>query len=357
MSEEKRQKEEEKKLKEDEKKRIDEEKKKEKAEREAEKQREKEKKAKLATEKKQKELLEKEAQLKAEKEEKVALKRKQSETKKKKQEKKKKSDLAQDRLGGFYSILAPLPTDEQYAQTLTMLPGVDTLPAGTLYLNRYGNVLPNVSTRVKLSAMPNSTLEKYYENNINQSMYINANYVRGASGQRKYIATQGPLEATSDHFWRMIWAERSTVILMATPLSEHGIDKCHRYWPDADSEEAEVNNYGTTFQPSKIRVKLMRTEQRRGIVSSYLRLTSRREVRDVLHIQFTAWPDRGVPKSSRDLLDTIELVRMRTTGLEAPIVVHCSAGIGRTGVLLAIDIGIDLLDMRREVIKCVVHVT
>ncbi|XP_064387821.1 tyrosine-protein phosphatase non-receptor type 7-like [Halichondria panicea] len=196
---------------------------------------------------------------------------------------------------------------------------LDQVPSGVERKNRYSNVLPTPRSRVSLPLLLNNPA----------SDYINANYMRGYKGSpRQYIATQGPLDNTKEDFWRMVWENRSEVIVMATNFQERGIDKCCRYWPASGSAVygcMEVTLLSQCTQPNYSKTKLQ------------VRLLGCEEVRCVEHYRLTMWPQQGVPRDTTAITDFLSEVRL--TESNGPAVVHCSAGIGRTGVLIAVDIG------------------
>lgn len=208
------------------------------------------------------------------------------------------------------------------------------LPEGTADLNRYENILPNPSTRVLLSTDDASG---------DSQSYINANYIRGARltpneapRPRCYIATQGPTPQTVNHFWRMVWQEQSTVIIMVTGLSEKGRKKCERYWP----EEHRV------MECAGITITSLSAKIRGGVTLTNLELSQGGVTRVVYHFWHTEWPDHTKPTSASSVGIVLQMVatarRLGRTS-EAPWVVHCSAGVGRSGTIIAIDYGIDML--------------
>ncbi len=211
-------------------------------------------------------------------------------------------------------------------------------PAATSYLayakNRYRDVLADERTRVKLEGLEND--------------YINANYVRGAElpGRPKvqYIACQAPLPATFEDFWWMVWQEKSCVVMMLTKFREKGTAKAHPYWP---KEADEVIECGC------MRVTLITQKSLPGTTICTLKLTkttpSECSTRVIYHLFFTEWPDFGVPKSSRGIRNLLTYANLyldlgATQGMAGPLILHCSAGIGRTGSCLAIHAGIALIE-------------
>lgn len=195
--------------------------------------------------------------------------------------------------------------------------------------NRYKDVLPYDACRVVLQG---------------QEDYINASHITVAppvSGVcLRYVAAQGPLPQTCTHFWQTVWEQQTHTIIMLTTLTERGRTKCHQYWP----HPPEVKDYG------HMRVKCHSEECNLAYVMRQFTLThtQRSEERAVTHLQYVAWPDHGVPDDPSDFLLFISSVRERRRG-EEPLMVHCSAGIGRTGVLITMETALTLLDDSRPV--------
>lgn len=184
--------------------------------------------------------------------------------------------------------------------------------------NRYKDILPYDLTRVILSEYPG----------VPGSDYINANLIKGASGSRAYIASQGPLPTTVMDFWRMIWECEVQVIIMACNEKESGKYKCERYWPN----EGEKKQYGN------ITVELVKWKQ---VCPDFLLRTLRArcgpEERTLCQFHYWSWPDHGVPTSVGPIVDLVRLVRDCQASEALPVLVHCSAGCGRTGTICAID--------------------
>uniref|UniRef100_A0A674EIJ4 protein-tyrosine-phosphatase n=1 Tax=Salmo trutta TaxID=8032 RepID=A0A674EIJ4_SALTR len=191
--------------------------------------------------------------------------------------------------------------------------------------NRYKDVLPYDVSRVVLQ---------------DQEDYINASHITVRSGVcLRYIAAQGPLPQTCTHFWQSVWEQHTHTIVMLTTLTERGRTKCHQYWP----HPPEVRDYGY------LRVSCHSEECNLAYVTRQFTLTHTQlgEERSVTHLQYVAWPDHGVPDDPSDFLLFITSVRERTG--DTPLMVHCSAGIGRTGVLITMETALSLLESGRPV--------
>ncbi|KAG8127012.1 hypothetical protein E2320_022133 [Naja naja] len=184
--------------------------------------------------------------------------------------------------------------------------------------NRYANVIAYDHSRVILLPIEG----------ILGSDYINANYIDGYRKQNAYIATQGPLPETFGDFWRMVWEQRSATVVMMTKLEEKSRIKCDQYWPGRGTE-----TYGM------IQVTLLDTiELATFCVRTFsLHKNGSSEKREVRQFQFTAWPDHGVPEYPTPFLAFLRRVKTCNPPDAGPIVVHCSAGVGRTGCFIVID--------------------
>ncbi|KAL9846401.1 receptor-type tyrosine-protein phosphatase C isoform 1-T1 [Geothlypis trichas] len=199
--------------------------------------------------------------------------------------------------------------------------------------NRYIDILPYDHNRVELSEMPGDV----------GSDYINASYIDGFKEPRKYIAAQGPKDETTDDFWRMIWEQKATIIVMVTRCEEGKRNKCAQYWPSMENGTA---TYGDII------VKIYESKTCPDYVIQKLHITNGRERtagRDVTHIQFTSWPDHGVPEDPHLLLKLRRRVNALSNFFSGPIVVHCSAGVGRTGTYIGIDAMLEGLDAEGRV--------
>ncbi|XP_038660247.1 receptor-type tyrosine-protein phosphatase S isoform X45 [Scyliorhinus canicula] len=184
--------------------------------------------------------------------------------------------------------------------------------------NRYANVIAYDHSRVLLSAI----------DGIPGSDYSNSNYIDGYRKQNAYIATQGPLPETFGDFWRMIWEQRSAIVVMMTKLEERSRVKCDQYWPSRGTETFGLIQ--VTLQDTvELATYCVRTLTLDKIGSS--------EKREVRQFQFTAWPDHGVPEHPTPFLAFLRRVKACNPPDAGPMVVHCSAGVGRTGCFIVID--------------------
>ncbi|XP_068727455.1 receptor-type tyrosine-protein phosphatase T-like isoform X1 [Montipora capricornis] len=182
--------------------------------------------------------------------------------------------------------------------------------------NRYGNIVTYDHSRVVLDEVEGRP----------GSDYINATYIPSYDEETMaYIATQGPTSVTAKDFWRMIWQENSSVIVMLTNLVEHGKSKCDQYWPNSASKYDDIN------------VSLHKTENFANYVIRTFHLVKGSQKREVYQFHYTTWPDRGVPHNSTALLTFRWKVYAQQQLTEGPVVVHCSAGVGRTGTYIGID--------------------
>ncbi|XP_042791921.1 tyrosine-protein phosphatase non-receptor type 13 isoform X5 [Panthera leo] len=188
--------------------------------------------------------------------------------------------------------------------------------------NRYKNILPYDATRVPLG---------------DEGGYINASFIKIPVGKEEfvYIACQGPLPTTVGDFWQMIWEQKSTVIAMMTQEVEGEKIKCQRYWPNILGK--------TTMVSDRLRLALVRMQQLKGFVVRAMALEDIQtgETRHISHLNFTAWPDHDTPSQPDDLLTFISY--MRHIHKSGPIITHCSAGIGRSGTLICIDVVLGLI--------------
>ena len=180
----------------------------------------------------------------------------------------------------------------------------EALKAENRCKNRWHNVLPYDKTRITLT-------------NGNTD-YINANKIALNDFKAKFIGTQGPLEETVQDFWRMIWQRKCQTIVMLCKTTENKMEKCAKYWPE---KEILCQN---------LAVRQEEEEDEKDFIRRTFELESDSEKRSVTQFHFSNWPDFGVPQSVESFLSLIKAVE-RNTDNNTEIVVHCSAGIGRTG--------------------------
>ncbi|XP_059488383.1 tyrosine-protein phosphatase Lar-like [Neocloeon triangulifer] len=196
--------------------------------------------------------------------------------------------------------------------------------------NRYANVIAYDHSRVVLQS----------EHGVPGSDYINANFCDGYRKPNAYIATQGPLADTFAAFWRMVWETKSSSIVMMTRLEERARIKCDQYWPTRGSE---------TYGPITVAVKDTQHLAAFSIRSFTLTKVGSSERREVRQMQFTAWPDHGVPEHPAPFLIFLKRVKALNSSDAGPIIVHCSAGVGRTGCFIVIDSMIERMKHEKSI--------
>jgi tyrosine-protein phosphatase non-receptor type 4 len=224
----------------------------------------------------------------------------------------------------------------QFEQLFRKKPGM-TMDAARLVenlpKNRYRDISPYDETRVKLKGSSGD--------------YINANFVNmeiARSGiVNRYIAAQGPLPTTTFDFWQMVWEQRSSLIVMLTTESERGRVKCHQYWPEPYMGPGHFGHFivrstSEEITPSFAFREFTLVNSERG-----------KEERYIHQMQYMAWPDHGVPDDSSDFLEFVCRVRQNRTGMVEPTIVHCSAGIGRTGVLITMETAMCLIEANQPI--------
>ncbi|XP_051577322.1 tyrosine-protein phosphatase non-receptor type 2a isoform X2 [Myxocyprinus asiaticus] len=197
--------------------------------------------------------------------------------------------------------------------------------------NRYRDVSPYDHSRVRL------------ENSEND--YINASLITMEEAQRRYILTQGPLRNTCGHFWLMIWEQCSKAVIMLNRIIEKGSEKCAQYWPSEEEQDIDFSDTGFV-------VILVSEDVTPNYTIRLLELQNSKtgETREIYHFHYTTWPDFGVPESPASFLDFLFKVRESgSLGHEnGPAVVHCSAGIGRSGTFSLVDTCLVLMDKRKD---------
>ncbi|KAK5849431.1 hypothetical protein PBY51_009074 [Eleginops maclovinus] len=200
--------------------------------------------------------------------------------------------------------------------------------------NRYNNILPYDSTRVKLSFLEDDPC----------SDYINASYIPGHNFRREYVATQGPLPGTKDDFWRMVWEHGVHNVVMVTQCVEKGRVKCDQYWPP----DREPLYYGELVVQMLSESVLPEWTIREFRITSESSCSYPRVLR---HFHYTVWPDHGVPESSQSLIQFVRTTRdyVDRSPSTGATVVHCSAGVGRTGTFIALDRVLQQLDSKGNI--------
>nr|XP_040019114.1 tyrosine-protein phosphatase non-receptor type 5 [Gasterosteus aculeatus aculeatus]XP_040019115.1 tyrosine-protein phosphatase non-receptor type 5 [Gasterosteus aculeatus aculeatus] len=191
---------------------------------------------------------------------------------------------------------------------------------GLVRKNRYKTILPNIHSRVILKSLDEDDF---------LTTYINANYLKGYGDEQcAYIATQGPTVNTVGDFWRMVWQERSPIVVMITNLEEKN-EKCAEYWP-----EDTVTHEG-------IEITVNSVTQEDDYSLRVFTLKSGGEERSLQQYWYTSWPDQKTPDKAPPLLELVQEVeraREEAPPSSGPVTVHCSAGIGRTGCFIATSI-------------------
>lgn len=197
--------------------------------------------------------------------------------------------------------------------------------------NRYRDVSPFDHSRIRLQLGTND--------------YINASLISVEEAQRSYILTQGPLPNTCGHFWEMVWEQRTRGVVMLNRVIEKGSIKCAQYWPPREEKEA-------IFEDTNFKLTLVSEDIKSYYTVRQLELKnmSTQETREILHFHYTTWPDFGVPESPASFLNF--LFKVRESGClnsdQGPVVVHCSAGIGRSGTFCLVDTCLLLMSIRKD---------
>ncbi|XP_036434637.1 tyrosine-protein phosphatase non-receptor type 1 [Colossoma macropomum] len=197
--------------------------------------------------------------------------------------------------------------------------------------NRYRDVSPFDHSRIHLQLGSND--------------YINASLISMEEAQRSYILTQGPLPNTCGHFWEMVWEQRTRGVVMLNRVIEKGSVKCAQYWPQKEEREA-------FFEDTNFKLTLVSEDVKSYYTVRQLELEnlSTQETREILHFHYTTWPDFGVPESPASFLNF--LFKVRESGClnsdQGPVVVHCSAGIGRSGTFCLVDTCLLLMSLRKD---------
>lgn len=192
--------------------------------------------------------------------------------------------------------------------------------------NRYNNIWPYDHSRVKLT-----------EINAGHDDYINASFLTPPLSRKRYIGTQGPLPSTFQDFWKMAWEQDSRVVVMLTREQEMGRIKCHQYWPSSQHPLMEVGSMRVSFVNEFLPDPTIGTILVRQMKLQHIRRPNE-PARNITQIQYTGWPDFGVPETPLEVLRVIQLSNEYNVPASAgPMIVHCSAGCGRTGAFCVID--------------------
>ncbi|CAG5136793.1 unnamed protein product, partial [Candidula unifasciata] len=184
--------------------------------------------------------------------------------------------------------------------------------------NRYKDIVPYDEYRIVLG----------HSEGDECSDYINASKIKGVNGTVDYIASQGPLSGTVNDFWRMIWEYDVEIVFMACKLVEMKKIKCSQYWADVGSSIEFGNITVLTVSEQEIFAEC---------IQRTFRVTDGNTVHNVTQLHYCGWPDHGIPKNPDDIRNIIGIMRSSKQNVKAPVLVHCSAGCGRTGTIIAID--------------------
>ncbi|XP_052788639.1 tyrosine-protein phosphatase 10D-like [Mya arenaria] len=193
--------------------------------------------------------------------------------------------------------------------------------------NRYINIIPYDHSRVKLTT----------NGEDDKNDFINGNYLPGYLSPREYIGCQGPLPATIDDHWRMIWEQNVTIIVMLTLCKEGKKIKCEQYWPD---EVGDPKQYG------EVVVEMTSYSNIKTYDFRVFKIRNGSQTRTIKHFHFLTWQDFQANVKHDTILNFIRDVRhqIQPPDKAGPMIVHCSAGVGRTGTYLAIDYFMQFID-------------
>ncbi|KAL1438353.1 hypothetical protein MTO96_048142 [Rhipicephalus appendiculatus] len=223
---------------------------------------------------------------------------------------------------GFKEQLSTLKTGQQKPWTVAQ-------KSENKHKNRYADLLPYDDTRVILHPLKSDP----------SSDYINANYINGYHKSKAYICTQGPVEKTVADFWRMVWQEEICKFIMAANLVEDGKRKVERYWPETCSKYGDIM---VTLVSEEVFVDYT-------IRTFKIHKSGAASKRVVKQFHFTAWPDHGVPAHPLSLVQMIELAKAHAPSSKAPLLLHCSAGVGRTGTIVLMELALDMARAEKRV--------
>uniref|UniRef100_A0A158P6K1 protein-tyrosine-phosphatase n=1 Tax=Angiostrongylus cantonensis TaxID=6313 RepID=A0A158P6K1_ANGCA len=201
--------------------------------------------------------------------------------------------------------------------------------------NRFTNILPYDHSRVRLLEITDQE----------GADYVNANYIPGFSSRREFIAAQGPLPTTRDAFWQMAWEQGCPAIIALTKCVEKGRDKCHQYWPDNERSTVVYGDIEVTmlnessfdeFSIRELRLRRVHNQTQSWILQQF---------------HYMAWPDFGVPEHPQGIIRFAMMYRSRIphSAQNKPTIVHCSAGVGRSGTFIAIDRLLQTIQIERPI--------
>ncbi|XP_071811276.1 uncharacterized protein [Apostichopus japonicus] len=229
----------------------------------------------------------------------------------------------QNRKDNFFTEFKTLPKNQLYPCTVAGKPENKSK-------NRYLNILPYDNSRVMLKQVIDGP----------HSDYINASYIDGYKAPKKFIATQGPNEASLVDFWQMVWQENVATIVMLTSLIDGKKKVCLKYWPDQESIYGEL----------LIKCEKLEEHFQYDYRIFTIALKHGRESRTVKHFHFTDWGDMKIPEFLDPILDFLKIVRHKTSQKKVPnTIVHCSAGVGRTGTYITLDAMLDMAQAEGKV--------
>lgn len=204
--------------------------------------------------------------------------------------------------------------------------------------NRYPDIKAYDQTRVKLSQI----------NGIQGSDYINANFVIGYRERKKFICAQGPMESTVNDFWRMIWEQHLEIIVMLTNLEEYNKSKCAKYWPEKISDAKQFGEitvkFGAERKMGDYLVRNLDVTRRNGAGND-----EDEERRQITQYHYLVWKDFMAPEHPHGIIKFVRQINAVYSVQRGPILVHCSAGVGRTGTLVALDSLIQQLEEEDQV--------
>uniref|UniRef100_A0A1I8IDH4 Protein-tyrosine-phosphatase n=1 Tax=Macrostomum lignano TaxID=282301 RepID=A0A1I8IDH4_9PLAT len=263
---------------------------------------------------------------------------------------------------------------DQFDRLFRRKPGLSMSAARrpeNLAKNRYRDI--NDATRVTLSCSPNCSQasSSSKSGDLSISDYINASHVdmripSPCGTVNRYIAAQGPLPNTCSDFWQMCWEQSVSLVVMLTVSNERGRTKCHEYWPPLYETVDHCNGLSVTCVSEQVpklfgnaknsdNDDIADTDRECGFAQREFMISktadaetagegSEVQQRQVTHLQYADWPDHGTPSNLDEFLNFVSRVRAHRAGHLAPVVVHCSAGIGRTGVLIAMETAVCLIE-------------